>query len=55
MGKFEITATDNRTTIVLPARCEVCYIEMGDRTYYIDDSTGEAIIDHWQKESRDGN
>ncbi len=50
MSKFEITTTENPTTIVLPAKCTACYIEMGDRTYYIDDSTGEAIIDHWQTE-----
>ena len=26
---------------------EVVYIEIGDRTYYIDDSTGEAIMESW--------
>jgi hypothetical protein len=39
-----------RRTIVMPAKCDWCYIEMGDRTYYIDDSTGEGFVDHWQTE-----
>lgn len=24
------------------------YIEIGDYTYYIDDSTGEQIVDYWK-------
>ena len=30
---------------------EVVYIEIGDRTYYVDDSTGEAIMESWPTSS----
>lgn len=32
-------------TIVLPDGVNVVYIEMGGTTYYLDDSTGEAIAE----------
>ncbi len=32
-------------------RIEV-YIKMNGRTYYIDDSTGEAIMDSWPEEAK---
>jgi len=33
--------------VTLPEGTLVAYIEMNGRTYYIDDSTGEAIMDSW--------
>jgi len=38
---------DNLATIKLPEGTLVAYIEMNGRTYYIDDSTGEAVMDSW--------
>ena len=32
---------------------EVVYIEIGDRTFYIDDSTGEAIMEWWPTEEEE--
>ena len=37
--------------MIIDVRSENCvYITIGDRTYYIDDSTGEHIIEHWETE-----
>ena len=35
--------------INLPAGTVAAYIEMNGRTYYIDDSTAEAVMDSWPK------
>tara|TARA_R100000808_G_scaffold3804_1_gene13058 strand:- start:2631 stop:2840 length:210 start_codon:yes stop_codon:yes gene_type:complete len=33
--------------LTLADEITAAYIEMNGRTYYIDDSTGEAIMDNW--------
>lgn len=33
--------------LVLADGIQAVYIEMNGRTYYLDDSTGEQIMDHW--------
>ena len=30
---------------------EVVYIGIGDKTFYVDDSTGEAIMEWWPRQS----
>ncbi len=40
-------------TIKLPVGTVVAYIEMNGRTYYIDDSTGEAIAESWPTDDPD--
>lgn len=35
--------------MIIDVRSENCvYITIGDRTYYIDDSTGERIMNSWK-------
>ena len=37
--------------MIIDVRSEDCvFITIHDRTYYIDDSTGEHIIEHWETE-----
>ena len=38
---------DKPPTIKLPPRTVAAYIKMNGRTYYIDDSTAEAIVESW--------
>jgi len=47
-------ATTNEQTVltirgmVIDIRSSSCvYIEIGDKTFYLDDSTGEAIMEWW--------
>ena len=37
--------------MIIDVRSEDCvFITIRDRTYYIDDSTGEHIVEHWEAE-----
>jgi hypothetical protein len=49
-----VMATTNERTVmtirgmVIDIRSDEClYVTIGDKTYYIDDSTGEAIMEWW--------
>ena len=34
-------------SLVIADGIQAVYIKMNGRTYYLDDSTGEQIMDHW--------
>ena len=43
----ERTVVEIRGVVIDIRTSEVVYIEIGDKTFYLDDSTGEAIMEWW--------
>ena len=41
------TVVEIRGVVIDIRSSEVVYIEIGDKTFYLDDSTGEAIMEWW--------
>ena len=55
-NNYLATALKNHNDINLDVRSKnSVYFEFGEETYYIDNSTGEHIFDHWNtKEGKNG-
>jgi hypothetical protein len=49
MPQKEVSMSDSAPTLVAPSNCEACYVELDGRIYYLDNSTGEVIVDSWER------